>query len=393
MPNRTKPKEAFVLFAYGFRPFVLAAGIYAAIVLPLWLTAYLGAITWNPPWPAGLWHAHEMVFGFAVAALSGFLLTAIPNWTGTRPCAGARLACLTALWLAGRIALWVGGPAWLVAAVDLAYLPALAVFGATPLWTIKALRNRIFLVILGLLTIANGLMHLAASGAVGASLGGDLAIDALAFMIAIVGGRVIPAFTTTLLADQGAPNLVRANPIWDKLGPLLVAVLAVADVAANLGPEYTRLAGLIALCAAFANGQRMRAWATGKTLRAPIVWVLHLGYAWLVAGLAAKGLAGFGWLDPKTALHALTIGAVGTMPIAIMSRAALGHTGRPLVVAPAITLAYVLVSLAAISRMLAPLSPTPALILAGTAWTAAFAIFSLVHWPILTRPRVDGKPG
>lgn len=395
--NTIAPIDGMAVFAYGFRPFFLLAGIYAALVVPLWLNIHLGAPWWATTWPSGLWHAHEMVFGFATAAIAGFLLTAVPSWTGTPPHTGVSLARLVALWAAGRVAMWMTGiaPAWLVGAIDIAFLPALAWAIMGPLNTVKGPRNRVFLIFIGLLTVANGLTHLAAHGYVTPILGSELAIDVLAIMIAIIGGRVIPAFTTNALAADGREDAVRPTPSWDVLAPILVGVTALADVGRNLWPEYTQVAGIVALAAAYVNGWRMAGWATWHCRGKSILWVLHLGYAWLVAGLAAKGFASFGWIDSTAAIHALGVGMIGTMPLAIMSRASLGHTGRPLIAARAITFAYVLVTLAALARIWAADVDQPILFLvaAAAAWTTAFTAFSLVYWPILTRPRIDGRSG
>ena len=391
------PIDKMAVFAYGFRPFFLLSGIYAALVVPLWLGTHLGVPLWATAWPSGLWHAHEMVFGFATAAIAGFLLTAVPSWTGTPPRTGVSLASLAALWVAGRVAMWMTGiaPAWLVGAIDMAFLPALAWAIMGSLKTLKGPRNRVFLIFIGLLTVANGLTHLAAQGYGTPILGSELAIDILAIMIAIIGGRVIPAFTTNALAADGREDAVRATPSWDILAPTLVAATALADVGRTLWPEYTPVAGIVALSAAYVNGWRLAGWATWHCRGKSILWVLHLGYAWLVAGLAAKGLAAFGWFDSTSAIHALGVGMIGTMPLAIMSRAALGHTGRPLIAVRAITLAYVLVTVAALARIWAAEADEPIvfLIVAAAAWTTAFTAFSIVYWPILTRPRVDGRSG
>ena len=338
-----------------------------------------------------------MLFGFAAAAIGGFLLTAVPNWTGKAPCAGAPLAGLVALWVAGRVGLWMSGvaPPWLVAVLDLAFLPALAWVITDSLRAQKANRNRIFLVFIGLLTAANGLTHLAAYGHVSPLLGSEMAIDILAIMIAVIGGRVIPAFTTNALAADGREDAVRTAPSWDPLAPAVMGIVALADVVRNLCLEYTPVAGVIALVAAYVNGWRMYGWAPWHTVRKPILWVLHLGYAWLVIGSIAKGAAALGGFDATAAIHVLGIGMIGTMPLAIMTRAALGHTGRPLVVGRAVTAAYGLVSVAAMVRVWAALTGEPLILLfiAAATWTTAFATFSIVYWPILTRPRIDGKPG
>ena len=401
MPGKVARIQDMAVFGYGFRPFFLLAGFYAALTVPLWLAASTAGLSWDSiwttAWPRGLWHAHEMVFGFAAASVGGFLLTAIPGWTGATPCAGAQLMRLAALWVAGRVALWMAGvvPPWLVATVDLAFLPALAWVIMGSLTAQKTRRNRIFLALIGLLAVANGLIHLAAHGYVSPALGIELALNILAMMIVIIGGRVIPAFTRSALAADGREDAVRAAPSWDVLAPASVGLVALADVVRSVWPEYTPAAGTVAFVAACINGWRMSSWAPWHTVRKPILWVLHLGYAWLVVGLIAKAAAALSGFDATAAVHVLGVGMIGTMPLAIMTRAGLGHTGRPLVVGRATVVAYGLVSIAAVVRVWAALmgEPMSLLFVAAAAWTAAFAIFSIVYWPILTRPRVDGKPG
>ena len=389
------------VFAYGFRPFFLLAGAYAALAVPVSLAAYLGfgdwPLDWSMEWPGGLWHAHEMVFGYAVAVVAGFLLTAVPEWRKTTPVAGPRLALLVAIWFAGRVAMWLAAvlPAWLVAAVDLAFLPALVALGVPTLLAAGAARNRIFLAILGLLLGANGLLHTAAITGGDGAAGAVLAVGVLALLITVLGGRIVPAFTANALAARGLREAVHTPAFAGGLAIATVAAMVAADLATSIWDAIAPVAGGLALAAAAANGWRMAGWGARHTLGQPVLWVLHLGYGWLVAGLALKGLAGLGLLEATVAFHGLTIGAVGTMTLAVMSRAGLGHTGRPVVVAPAIVAAYGLVSLAAAARLAAavPELTVPALILAATAWSAAFATFTAVYFPILTRPRPDGQPG
>jgi uncharacterized protein involved in response to NO len=324
------------------------------------------------------------------------MLTAVPGWQKSKPVAGPRLAALAAVWLIGRLAMWGAGwlPAWLVATLDVAFLPVVIAIGVPALWLARARRNRLFLAVLGLLALANAMVHAEAAGIIARDFGIDLALDTLALAIAILGGRVVPAFTTGALKSAGLRDAVAPNPIADRVALATVAAFIAADVAAHIWPGAAPIAGGLALAAAAANGWRMAGWATRHTLRAPIVWVLHLGYIWLVVGLAAKGLAGFEVIEPVAAQHLLAIGAVGTMTLAIMTRAALGHTGRPIVAPPAIVAAYCLVTLAALSRVVADSDfAVPALIVAAAAWTLAFILFTAVFWPILTRPRPDGRPG
>lgn len=384
-----------VLFAYGFRPFFLVAGLYGALAVPLWLASYAGGIDLAPALPPTLWHGHEMLFGYGTAVLAGFLLTAAPTWSGTAPVRGAALAGLLVLWLGGRLGLALGGQVpGMVAAIDLAFLPALLV-AISPALQSAARHNLVFLPLLGVLTLANLASHLDALGLL-VGIGSPallIALDLFVLMIGLIGGRIVPAFTATALKAQGRPPTVRPFVLLDRLAIASLVAVLLADV---IGVPV--VAGVVALLAALLNGLRMTGWATTKILREPIVWVLHLGYAWLAAGLAWKGLIILvGLAPPSEGLHGLAVGAVGTMTLAVMSRAALGHTGRPLRAPTPIVAAYLLVSSAALIRLAAPLLTSDlhlsAIFVSGLLWTAAFAVFSGIYVPVLICPRVDGKPG
>jgi uncharacterized protein involved in response to NO len=383
------------LFAYGFRPFFLLAGLYGALAVPLWLGFYTGWIGLEAALPPTLWHGHEMLFGYGAAVLAGFLLTATPGWAGTAPVRGPALAGLSALWLAGRLGMALGAQVpGLAAAIDLAFLPALMV-AISPALQSAARRNLVFLPMLAALTSANLATHLEALGAL-AGIGSRplvAALDLFVVMIGLMGGRIVPVFTANALKARGQPASVRTSALLDRLAiASLVAVLLADLIGAPL------LAGTVALLAALLNGLRMTGWATTRILREPLLWVLHLGYVWLVAGLAWKGLMTLlSFAPPSEGLHGLAVGAIGTMTLAVMTRAALGHTGRSLRAPAPIVASYALVSAAALIRVAGPLLPSelylPALLVSGLLWTLAFAIFSGIYLPALVHPRVDGKPG
>jgi uncharacterized protein involved in response to NO len=249
--------------------------------------------------------------------------------------------------------------------------------------------------LLAVLALANLLVHLDALGLVQGfgPLALVVALDLLALMIGLVGGRIVPTFTANALKAQSSLVAVRPFGLLDRLAIASLVAVPLADVV-DLAP----LAGTAALLAALLNGLRMHGWATGRILREPILWILHLGYAWLVVGLGWKGLVDLlAFAPPSETLHGLAVGAVGTMTLAVMSRAALGHTGRPLRVPAAIVASYVLVSSAALVRLVGPLLASdmqvPALLVSGLLWAAAFTIFSVVYAPVLMRPRLDGRPG
>ena len=338
------------------------------------------------------WHGHEMIFGFAAAVIGGFMLTAVPNWTASKPLSGAPLAALAVLWLAGRAVMWLPGsiPPAVVALVDLAYLPALGVFLGSTLIRARAFRNMIIMVLLAILFAANLMFHLEATRfAATDDLARDgilMGVNLVVLLITIIGGRIIPAFTGNWLRANGKDALIRPP---GKLDALTIAVTAIFLIAELVMPE-SRTAGGVALIACLLHLARMTGWQCHKTLSSPIMWVLHLGYGWLVAGFALKAVALLtGALPSSVAMHALTAGAVGTITLAVMSRAALGHTGRELRVAPVITLAYLLVSLATLGRVagpsLVPEASASLILISGALWALAFAIFTVVYTPILLR--------
>ena len=388
-----------IFFSYGFRPFFLLAAIHAVAVMGLFLS-WIGihfagglVVELSIGMAPHIWHAHEMLFGFTMAVIAGFFLTAVPNWTGAHAVQGPMLALLTAAWLAGRLAM--GGSAYLppltVAVVDLALIPLLLPLVVAAMARNWSKRNFVFLPILGLLFTANLLTHLEFLGLLdgGVAIGLRLGLDTVVLLIAIIGGRVVPAFTTNALRNQNIDDLPINRAFLNAAGIVLVAGLVVADLAA---PDHP-VTGWLALSAAMANGLRLLQWKGYRTLGQPILWVLHLGFAWLVAGLALKGLAVLdSGVSPSAALHALSAGAIGTMTLAIMSRAALGHTGRPLVIGKATVLAYALVTAGALGRFIVPTFFMDfyniGILLSGLAWMGAFAIFVVVYWAVLTGPRV-----
>ncbi len=381
------------MFALGFRPFFLLAALFAAISVPVWILVYQGFIEPNPGLPPGLWHAHEMVFGFVVAVISGFLLTAASNWAGQPTARGWGLAALVGLWLAGRASVFCGlASQGLAAAIDISFLPVLAIAIAVPLLRARNRNGVIFPLLLLVLAAINTVIHLSALGLLSwdAQRATLVAIDVIVLMIAVLGGRVIPSFTANALPKAS----VKPCRIASALALASILALALADA----GASSAGLQGAIALLAGLFNALRMRGWGGTTTLRTPILWILHLGYGWLAAGLILRGLAGLlGLVADDAGIHALTLGAIGSMVLGMMSRVSLGHTGRPIHAAKLTIAAYALVNLAAITRVFFPmashaLAPT-FLIVSATLWSLGFSAFLIVYLPILVRSRVDGRPG
>jgi uncharacterized protein involved in response to NO len=382
----------WALLALGFRPFFLVAQLAAVAVMALWVLAQHGWLAFAPAYGPFLWHAHEMVFGYTAAVVAGFLLTSVRNWTGARTATGPLLAVLVLVWLMGRLApLLPGAPGLLVAALDLAFLPLLAATLVVPLHTRAPPRNWVFVPVLLVLTAANFVFH---QGWLGAGFetsrrGLLLGVDLLLLLIAVVGGRVVPFFTERALADASP-----ARRAW--LEVLALGSLPLLAAARASGVSGGALAGLAGLAALF-HGLRLAGWHDRRVWSVPLLWVLHLGYAWLVLGLGLTAAAATGRVPASLALHAFTAGAIGSMTIGMMARVALGHTGRPLQPAPLTVAAFALVQAAAGVRVLVALAvPTllPTLVaLAGALWCLGFSLMLGVYAPILTRPRVDGRPG
>lgn len=385
--------QGWPLWRLGFRPFYLGAAAFAALSVPLWVAMLLGA--WQPalPMPALLWHAHEMLYGFAVAVIVGFLLTAGKAWTGLQTTRGAGLAALFLLWLAARLAPFAA-PYPLVAALDLLLLPIVAVLLARLLLRAGSRRNLPLALILALLALANACFHFAVLGWVDiAPLRALHAALALVVMIeCVIAGRVVPAFTMSALPGlklKPGPRLERA----------VLACTAVALALWALAPAgaVAPLTALALSVAAMLHAARAWQWQPWKTRGRPILWVLHLAYAWLPLGLALLAAAELGWLPGSAGLHALAVGATGGLVIGMVTRTARGHTGRPLRASALEVAAYALVTATALLRVVLPLLAPQWLLgwLVGAAitWSAAFLIYLAVFGPWLLRTRLDGKDG
>jgi len=388
--------RVFALFEHGFRPFFLLVGLPGALVIPVWVAVVLSWIS-LPVEMEVSWHAHQMVYGFAAAGFAGFLLTAVPNWTGAPARRGMPVIALAALWVIGRVATTLStvfSPP-LAALLDLAFVPALASLVVRPLLAAGKPRNLALLVPLTLFWVGDWLMHAEFIGISEdtAATGARLGIDVMLLMITIIGGRIVPTFTGNALRSSGSTFKPRQFAWLDRGSVASMALLLVCEAVTGM----SRLTGTVALAAGFFNGFRLASWRGERTLNSPILWVLHLGYGWLVVGLFLKAIVALTGAIPETAaLHALTAGAMGTMLLAVMSRAGLGHTGRVLRAYRATVGSYVLVSIAALLRIGASLSPelySELLVASGTAWTLAFLLFLGVYLPILTTSRPDARPG
>jgi len=378
-----------ILFAGAFRPMFLAAGLWGAAAMVLWLLMLGGGVALPIRLPPLDWHVHEMLFGYVMAAIAGFLLTAIPNWTDRPPLTGAPLAVLTGLWVIGRLACLVSGllPAWLGIGLDLLFPIALGGIVARELIASGNRRNIPLLIPVCLLGAANLLMHLESVGiAVPLGIGWRLGLGCVLMLMAVIGGRIVPAFTRNWLKARNGPEV----PAADRLDTIALASLAAA-LALWVGfPDHAAVGALL-LVAGLLHLGRLARWRGMATRGEPLLWVLHVGYLWLAGGVGLMGLAVLTPAVPMAAgVHALTAGAIGTMTLAVMSRATLGHMGRALVADRGLTVVFVLVLVAAVLRVVSawPTGGTMVLLmLAGVAWVTAFALFVLRHIPMALSQR------
>ena len=379
----------FALWQLGFRPFYLLASVFAALSIPLWALQFAGWLG-RPYLEGPLWHAHEMLFGFTLAVIVGFLLTAGRNWSNRPTLTGAPLAALALLWVAGRV-LVLTPFGWTAAIVNAAFPLAAAIALAIPFIAAGNRRNYFFVGLLLLMSAAELAVHLDKLGMVKVPgwLGIQLALDVVLFIMAVMGGRVIPMFT-----NGGVPGAsATRQPLVEKAALGLTLALLAADA---LQAQGLALA-VLAVAAAAAHLARWALWRPWKTGRAPLVWVLHVAYLWIPVHLALRAMAQAGWISPSLAVHALTVGAAGGLVIGMMTRTARGHTGRPLLADRWDVACFLLVIGAALVRVLLPLAaPTftvHAVLWSAALWSAGFGLYALRYWPVLTRPRLDGKPG
>lgn len=390
-PTLKNPRDQeLALFSYGFRPFFLGAALFAGIAIPVWVLTFAGdvAVAWRLA-PRD-WHVHEMVFGFLPAVITGFLLTAIPNWTDRPPVKGTPLFLLWMLWLAGRLAMaipWV--PPVVAAVVDSAFLVVVAgivwreiVAGAT--WDRSPIG-----VLISLYAGANIIFHALTLNGGDTDIASRMALGPMMILLALIGGRITPSFTEDYLTETGHTKQPPPFSPADGIAILLVAVAAIAWIAQ---PQNVAT-GWILVAAGLANLARLVRWYGWVTWHEPLVLILHIGYGWLAMSLLILGgsILGIG-LSAADAVHALTTGAVGAMTLAVMTRASLGHTGRPKHAGAMTVLIYLLVNLGAIIRVLGPtidVQTTSILGVATLCWSGAYLLFAGIYGPILCRPSLN----
>ncbi len=385
------------LLALGFRPFFLAAGVWALFSLLVWLAMLNAWLPFNVYYGATAWHAHEMLFGYAAAVIAGFLLTATRNWTGMPTASGAELAGLVLLWLAARTSSLLALPGGVTAVLDVAFPTALALSLRRPLWQGPNPVNRVFVGLLGGMGLAALLVHLEALDLVRgtAAAGNQLMLGVVLLVLLLVTGRVMPFFTRAAL-DDARP---RSSRTLEALTFVLAVAWVLAETVGRLWPGIAAAPWIAALALALAMVQikRLAGWHDRRVWGIPILAVLYSGYLWLILGLFLVGLSHLGLLGPSQAQHALTVGTLGVLTLGMMSRVTLGHTGRVMGAGSPMIVAFVALNLAAALRVLGPLAGPGAyqlwIQLSGALWLLAFGLFLWVHAPMLVRPRIDGRPG
>jgi len=372
------------LFSYGFRPFFLGGALWAALGIVLWLPQYFGEMSLPTAFDPLDWHIHEMIYGYVGAVIAGFLLTAIPNWTGRLPINGYPLAALFALWLLGRVAI-IGSAiwgAWVAAAIDIAFLAVLAFAAAREVVAGNNWRNLRVLVVLGVLIAGNVVFHAEVIVYGAADYGIRLGIAAIVVLITLIGGRIVPSFTRNWLTRNNPGRMPKPFARFDAIA----VIGAVVALAAWIALPQSVVAGALLLIAGVLQAARLIRWAGDRTFADRLVLVLHVAYAFVPIGLLLSGAAIL-WpsIWPISAgLHAWMAGAAGLMTLAVMTRASLGHTGNTLVASIPTQLIYLSALIAALARIAAAFAPSSALLhTAAAAWVLAFGGFAAIYGPLL----------
>ncbi len=377
------------ILSYGFRPFFLFGALYSGAIVLIWLPVFLGEMTIPTALAPRDWHFHEMLYGYLSAIITGFLLTAIPNWTGRLPIQGMPLLVLVAAWLAGRAAVASSGLIgwWPAAIIDAAFLILVAAAAGREIVVGRNWRNLRVVGLVSLLALANIAFHLEAHYWGSADYSIRLGVSAVVLLLSVIGGRITPSFTHNWLVRENPGRL----PVpFDRFDVLVVIASIFALALWTCIPDSYATAALLAL-ATILQAVRLLRWAGVRTMREPLVLILHIGYGFVPLGFAFAALASAGVLPATAAIHAWTVGAFGTMTLAVMTRATLGHTGRTLKASPATQLIYAAVLIAAVTRIWAALQPAWMEVLihvAALAWAGAFLGFGIIYGPMLCRQRI-----
>ncbi|MDH5395450.1 MAG: NnrS family protein [Gammaproteobacteria bacterium] len=383
----------FSLFALGFRPFFYFAAVFAPLLILTWLSLINGKFTTISQYysPVG-WHAHEMLFGYTVAVIAGFLLTAVGNWTGVKVISGRRLILLSVVFLLGRLAPFITElPLWVIAVSDLLFIPLVAIIIAIPIVRARQWSNIIFVPVLLLMAAANLAVHLSAMNIISLPVvsGSRAMLYLVILLIVIMGGRVIPFFT-----ERGVAGVVTKK--WnfiENLLPLSILLLALSDLLYGDRP----VTGYVALLTFILHSTRLYGWYHHKIWQVPLVWILQVAYGWFIVGFILKSLSVFHFSESIFSLHAFTVGGIGIMTLGMMARVSLGHTGRDMKINRLMVLSFILINIAAIFRVLVPIFFPESYLqwvqISAWLWIGAFVIFLLVYTPMWVNVRVDGREG
>ena len=379
------------LFTLGFRIFFLLASLSALALLIVWQQVTQGTLANTTYFANTYWHAHEMLLGYSVAVIAGFLLTAASNWTGKITLQREGLVGLSLLWLYGRILPFYAGllPNEFIALVDFAFLPALTLVVGSALIQAKNYRNLVFVGLLSLLTVGNAFIHAQMLGfsSTSATIGINIALATIVLMILFIAGRIFPFFIERGLKGVIVPR----SPMLDYLSVGSAVVFFGLQAFIDSGVFL----GLVALITAAFNAWRLAQWSIYRISFVPLLWILYLGYCWLIVGFVLNALAAWSWVSPSLALHAFTLGGIGTLTLGMMARVSLGHTGNALKASAPIVVAFVLINLAAFFRVVMPLTfsaqQNVLFYLATLSWLGAFALFVAIYSPLLTKKRADDQ--
>ncbi|SDA34958.1 uncharacterized protein involved in response to NO [Methylobacterium sp. UNC378MF] len=377
------------ILSYGFRPFFLLGALYAGLSILAWLPMFAGELTLPTAFALRDWHVHEMLYGFAGAVVAGFLLTAVPNWTGRLPLQGRPLLLLVAAWLAGRFAVALSAElGWLPAAIlDVSFLALLTAALGREVIAGRNWRNLKILGVLTVMLLGNAVFHIEAHLSGTAEYGVRVGIAATLTMVMLIGGRIIPSFTRNWLAALGPGRMPVPYGRFDALSMMIAVSALLAWVVAPADPATG--AGL--LIAGLSQAARLARWAGYRTWQNPLVFILHVAYAFVPLGFVLVGLSALSDISAAAGIHAWTAGAVGVMTLAVMSRASLGHTGRPLRAPVSVQAVFILATASVLARVCAAFHPVwtaPLLATATVLWAAAFLGFSAIYWRVLTGPRL-----
>lgn len=388
--RRRRMAAAHPFFRGGFRPFFFAGAAWAVIALALWICSLHGEVAVPTALDPLAWHRHEMLFGFVGAVIAGFLLTAVPNWTGRLPIAGWPLAGLFSLWAAARLAVLFSGAVtlWLAALADVGFFLVLGLLAAREVLEANNRNTPVVGMVLAF-GLADGLDYLANSSVIPLpDIGWQLAVALVVLLISLIGGRIIPSFTRNWMAKQGIKSGLPTQP--GRFDLVVVGATAVALFAWLVGPPETPI-GVVLVAAAVLQAVRWARWRGWRTFADPLVLILHVGYVWIPVGLALLGLSLMDLVPGSAAIHSLTAGAMATMILAVMTRASLGHTARQLKAGPLTVVLYLLVTVGATVRVATSLGLVDYSIgieIAGLAWGGAFLLFLISYAPVLWRPRL-----